>query len=82
MSTDLYADIIIEISHEQLDRPFQYIVPDELRGVLRVGDSVNVPFGRANKVISGYCIELKDTPDDPVDKLKSIIVIRSGDMGA
>ncbi len=82
MNTDLYADIIIEISHEQLDRPFQYIVPDELRGVLRVGDSVNVPFGRANKVISGYCIELKDTPDYPVDKLKNIIEIRSGEMGA
>ena len=82
MTAPLYADIIIEISHEQLDRPFQYTVPDELRGILRVGDSVNVPFGRANKVISGYCIELKDTPDYPEDKLKSIIEIRSGEMGA
>lgn len=82
MNSPLYADIIIEISHEHLDRPFQYTVPDELKGVLRVGDSVNVPFGRANKVISGYCIELKDTPDYPEDKLKSIIGIRTGEMGA
>ena len=82
MKSPLYADIIIEISHEHLDRPFQYIVPDELRSVLRVGDSVNVPFGRSNKVISGYCIELKDTPDYPEDKLKSIIDIRTGEMGA
>ncbi|MCR4596208.1 MAG: primosomal protein N' [Lachnospiraceae bacterium] len=82
MNSPLYADIIIEISHEHLDRPFQYIVPDELRSVLRVGDSVNVPFGRSNKVISGYCIELKDTPDYPEDKLKSIIDIRTGEMGA
>ncbi len=82
MNSPLYADIIIEISHEHLDRPFQYIVPDELRSVLRVGDSVNVPFGRSNKIISGYCIELKDTPDYPEDKLKSIIDIRTGEMGA
>ena len=82
MKSPLYADIIIEISHENLDRPFQYIVPDELRSVLRVGDSVNVPFGRSNKVISGYCIELKDSPDYPEDKLKSIIDIRTGEMGA
>ncbi len=82
MKSPLYADIIIEISHEHLDRPFQYIVPDELRSALRVGDSVNVPFGRSNKIISGYCIELKDTPDYPEDKLKSIIDIRTGEMGA
>ncbi len=82
MNSPLYADIIIEISHEHLDRPFQYIVPDELRSVLRVGDSVNVPFGRSNKIISGYCIELKDTPDYPEDKLKSIIDIRTGEMCA
>ena len=82
MNSPLYADIIIEISHEQLDRPFQYIVPDELRDRIRVGDSVNVPFGRANKVLSGYCIELKDTPDYPTDKLKSLIDIRAGEMGA
>lgn len=82
MTTPIYADIIIEISHEQLDRPFQYIVPDELRDRIHVGDSVSVPFGRGNKVLSGYCIELKDTADYPADKLKSLIDIRSGQMGA
>ena len=25
-----YADIIIDISHEAIDRTFQYIIPDEL----------------------------------------------------
>ena len=27
----LYANIIIDISHEKLDRPFQYRVPEELK---------------------------------------------------
>ena len=59
MTQRLYADIIIEISHEQLDRPFQYIIPDELAGQIKVGDCVNVPFGAGNKILKGYCIEIK-----------------------
>ncbi len=26
----IYADIIVDISHEKLDRSFQYLVPEEL----------------------------------------------------
>ena len=28
----MYADIIIDISHEQLDKTFQYAVPDDMDG--------------------------------------------------
>lgn len=31
----MYADVIIDISHEQLDKTFQYAVPDELVDVIR-----------------------------------------------
>ena len=77
MAAHSYADIIIEISHEHLDRPFQYIVPDELREYIKVGDSVTVPFGRGNRNIKGYVIELKDKADYPLDKLKLISQINS-----
>ena len=33
----LFADIIIEISHEKLDRTFQYMVPEELAGKIVPG---------------------------------------------
>ena len=26
----IYADVIVDISHEKLDRSFQYLVPEEL----------------------------------------------------
>ena len=32
----MYADVIIDISHEQLDKTFQYAVPDELADVIKV----------------------------------------------
>ena len=40
-----YADIIIDISHEAVDRTFQYIIPEELQGSIEIGQQVLVPFG-------------------------------------
>ncbi len=28
----LYADVIIDISHEAIDRTFQYAIPDDIAG--------------------------------------------------
>ena len=33
----MYADIIVDISHEKLDRSFQYRVPQELESVRGTG---------------------------------------------
>ena len=45
---DLYADIIVDISHEKLDKPFQYRVPERFREILEVGMCVTVPFGNTD----------------------------------
>lgn len=52
----IYADIIIDISHEKLDRSFQYIVPEELESEIRVGMVAAVPFGNCQR--KGYVIGL------------------------
>jgi len=70
-----YANIIVNISHENLDRTFQYIIPDELKGLVDVGSYVKVPFGKGNKEIAGYVLEITDKADYDVTKLKSIISI-------
>ena len=41
-----YADIIIDISHEKVDRPFQYRIPTRLAEEITAGTCVTVPFGR------------------------------------
>ena len=52
----MYADIIIDITHEKLDKVFQYRVPEELEGDLRTGAGVIVPFGRGEPGNEGvYC---------------------------
>lgn len=54
----MYADIIVDISHEQLDKTFQYRVPEALEDTIEIGMMVQVPFGNGNRQISGYVIEL------------------------
>jgi primosomal protein N' (replication factor Y) len=58
---ELYADIIVDISHEKLDKPFQYRVPEQLKGSLETGMCVTVPFGNGNKPTKGYVIAIGST---------------------
>lgn len=67
-----YADIIIDISHEAVDRTFQYIIPEELMDSIEVGMQVIVPFGQSSKERTGYVINITDKPSYDVNKLKSI----------
>lgn len=68
----MFANIIVDISHEKLDRPFGYIIPKELEDKISVGTAVMIPFGRGNRLISGYVIEITDTPGFDVSKMKPI----------
>lgn len=69
----MYADIIIDITHEKLDKVFQYRIPSELEGILEVGTEVIVPFGRGNKETGGYVIGFSETTDYDADKIKFIL---------
>lgn len=68
----LYADIIIDISHEKLDRTFQYIVPEKLEQTLCIGMPVEIPFGNGNRKITGYVVDITEEPKYDVTKLKEI----------
>ena len=67
-----YADIIIDISHERLDKTFEYIIPSDLEESVTEGVQVVIPFGVGNRAITGYVVGLHDTPEFDVAKLKPI----------
>lgn len=67
-----YADIIVDISHEKLDKPFQYRIPDSLRDVLEVGMCVRIPFGSGNKIIKGYVIQISEQCNFDPARIKDI----------
>lgn len=67
-----YADVIIDISHEKVDRPFQYRIPRELSKAVYPGVKVHVPFGMGNHDRTGYVVEVSDRTDYPAEKIKEI----------
>lgn len=77
-----YANIIIDISHEKVDRLFQYRIPDRLKDKVEVGCPVEVPFGKGNTMRKGYVLELTDEPNWDPDKIKEIAAVPEDKLGA
>ncbi|MBP5281847.1 MAG: primosomal protein N' [Lachnospiraceae bacterium] len=57
-----YADVIVDISHEKLDRSFQYEVPDGLAQQVKPGTCVMIPFGKGDRKIKGYVVGIGKEP--------------------
>ena len=65
-----FADIIVDISIDKLDKTFEYILPDELLDSVEIGSQVNVPFG--TRRITGYVVNITDEPEFDVARMKPI----------
>jgi primosomal protein N' (replication factor Y) len=56
-----------------LDRPFDYLVPEEFEKELAVGQLLSVPFG--NRKAKGFAVEITNASSSPEIKLKPILSI-------
>ena len=66
----IYAGVIVDISHEKLDKIFQYSVPEDIASVISIGNKVNIPFGAGHR--TGYVVNLSDTPEIDPDKIRPL----------
>lgn len=80
MGKNKYAKIIISISHESVDRPFTYIIPDRLSGMISAGDTVLVPFGQGNSLKKGIVVDFSNETDVEPSKLKEIDSVSDKDI--
>ncbi|MCS1351398.1 primosomal protein N' [Mechercharimyces sp. CAU 1602] len=62
------ASVIVDVPTNQTDRPFDYIIPEELKMDVQVGSRVHVPFGR--RQLLGYVVSISHHSE--VKKLKAI----------
>ncbi|MGI6707024.1 MAG: primosomal protein N' [Clostridia bacterium] len=61
----MYAEVIIDISHSNIDRIFDYHIPQKYQSLAQVGMRVLVPFGNRKNLVEGYIVGIKvDTKYD------------------
>lgn len=69
---DKYANIIVDMSQEQLDKPFQYRIPPHLISMVSPGVTVGVPFGKGNRIIKGFVLAVSEISNFDIRKTKDI----------
>ncbi len=71
----VFANIIIDISLEKLDKTFQYRIPGTLGSLVVPGVPVKVPFGKGARTVRGYVLSLTDKPEIDESRIKDIISV-------
>lgn len=67
-----YADIIVDLSLEKLDRSYQYEIPEELEHLAMIGAQVIVPFGKGEREVKGCIIDISKEPKIEPERIKKI----------
>lgn len=65
----MYAKVIVDIAHSNVDRIYDYVCDENLK----VGSRVKVPFG--GRVVDGFVVGLSRETEYNADKVKSIISV-------
>lgn len=73
-----YANIIVDISLDKLDKTFQYAIPSQLQEQIHPGVQVDIPFGK--RTLTGYVVEMTEEPEFDVDKIRPLIGIHEGSV--
>ena len=77
-----FARVIIDISHEKVDRPFSYAIPQSLEDQIKAGCRVRIPFGSGNKERTGYVVGVSCEAGYDRDKVKPILGLVKGSITA
>jgi primosomal protein N' (replication factor Y) len=73
----LVAGVLVEISNKNVDKIFDYNIPNNLIDNIKIGVRVCVPFG--NMTLEGFVLEIKDSKDTDRE-LRDIISIVDVDV--
>ena len=69
----LIAKIAVSAATYWLDRPYDYMVPSEMRQQIMPGMRVRVPFARGNRLCEGLVLALSEHSD--YEKLKPVFAL-------
>ena len=71
----MVVGVLVELSNKNIDKIFDYHVPESLIDKIKIGIRVEVPFGR--QTLDGFVLEIKKSSDI---ELKDILSIKDTDI--
>ncbi len=78
----MYADVIVDMAAGQLDKVFQYDVPETMAQSVSIGSQVIVPFGAGNRKVRGFVIGFSEKTDYDPMKIKPLESVVDGELTA
>ena len=76
----MYAEVVVGISVDKLDRTFCYRIPESFGDPdVLIGTEVIVPFGRGNRETKAFVVEVKEDTD--IDKSLVKDILRKSETG-
>ena len=73
MGESMFAKVIIDIKHEEVNQTYDYIVPDTFQGFLERGMRVMVPFGP--QIRMGYVVKLMEISFEATKEILEVLDI-------
>ncbi|EHJ51598.1 primosomal protein N' [Streptococcus macacae] len=67
------AKVIVDIPLMQTDKPFSYKIPENLQEVIAEGSRVHVPFGKSNRLLQGFVMEILEEKDQGLKLIKEVL---------
>ncbi|MNO21907.1 Primosomal protein N' [compost metagenome] len=64
------AQVIVDVPSRETDRPFDYSIPESMRGWIEIGSRVGVPFG--HRTVQGFVVSLKAESEMASARIKPI----------
>ena len=67
----MIAKVIVELSNKNIDKTFDYLIPNNLLDLVKVGIRVKVPFG--NQILEGFVLEISDTSSTDLKEIIDVV---------
>jgi primosomal protein N' (replication factor Y) (superfamily II helicase) len=68
-----FAQVVAKSNLIQLDRVFDFVIPEQLQDSIAIGQQVSFPFGRAKKLQHGFVVGLSDKSEYATSELDAIL---------
>lgn len=69
----MIAKVIVDVAAYPVDRPFDYLIPEQWEELIDKGCRVKVPFGPRN--VLGFVVDLATETEVPLNKIKPVAEI-------